>query len=314
MADIGQAIGDMVGRLYPPSILFAQGMNGNMLALIGFILLSVIAAAAVIALIAVKYKKICTMIMAEQSKGNYKMTSLKTSSRMWALVMKEFKMYISYPTWVLNTSVGYILNIAAGVAVFFMKDIEQMLNIPMIPELVGIFIPILLSFFMALTSVTYPSISLEGKNMWLLLNLPIESKHIYKAKILMSLCLAVPSSLIASALFILRFRPSVFYTVMAVVIPLFYSLCAAVMGLAVNLKFPNFSWTNATAVVKNSLSATICIFGGMFMVIIPGVLLVIFMDYAAIIYSVLAVILLVLTIIFYRSIMKVNLVRLTEEN
>ena len=102
-------------------------------------------------------------------------------------------------------------------------------------------------FFAALSSTTYPSISLEGNHVWLTASLPVRSETIYKAKIIMNLCLTVPAILISSVLLSIRFRPDLLYAVLTVVISVLCSIFMAVFGLTVNIKFPNFEWTNAAA-------------------------------------------------------------------
>jgi len=41
------------------------------------------------------------------------------------------------------------------------------------------------------------------------------------------------------------------------------------MGLAINLKFPNLHWTNETAAVKQGLSSALAMFGGWGVALLP---------------------------------------------
>ena len=47
------------------------------------------------------------------------------------------------------------------------------------------------------------------------------------------------------------------------------SMMFAVLGLAINLKFPNLHWTNETQAVKQGLSSLLAIFGGWGVSLLP---------------------------------------------
>ena len=59
----------------------------------------------------------------------------------------------------------------------------------------------------------------------------VRSETIYKAKIIMNLCLTVPAILISSVLLSIRFRPDLLYAVLTVVISVLCSIFMAVFGL-----------------------------------------------------------------------------------
>ena len=112
---------------------------------------------------------------------------------------------------------------------------------------------------------------------------------------------------------IIRFRLDVVWGLMTIVIPVLYTFLAAVGGMYVNIRFPNFTWTNEAAVVKQSAATMVTVFGGMLLVIIPGAALFFLGIPALWTYGITAVVLLALNIIFYINIVKTPLLKFCSE-
>lgn len=311
--EINQVMISVVVSVYPPAKLYMLGMEGNLLAYVGFIALSIILIAAVAALITVNFKKITTMLNSHHAKSSYKMETLKTSGALGSLIGKEFKLYFSLTGYVLNTSFGPILMIVAAVAVFFIKDLDVLINIPGFTEQISVLIPIAATFFTALSSTTYPSVSLEGNRVWLTASLPVSYKTVYLAKIAMNLIISIPVCLISTVLFIIRFQPEPAYAVMTVLVPLAAGIFMAFFGLTVNLKFPNFEWTNATAVVKQSAGGIICSIGGLIIVLAPGALILMTDVPALAVYGILLILFIGGTIVSWKIASKTPLVSIISQ-
>lgn len=311
--EINQVIISMIVSVYPPAKLYMLGMEGSLLAYAGFIVLSIALIAAVACLITVNFKKITTMLNSHHAKSSYKMEKLKTSGAFGSLINREFKLYFSLTGYVLNTAFAPLLMIVAAIAVFFVKDLDMLINIPGFSEQISILIPIAATFFMALSSTTYPSVSLEGDRVWLTASLPVSYKTVYLAKIAMNLLISIPVCLISTALFLIRFRPEPVYAVMAVLVPLAAGVFMAFFGLAVNLKFPNFEWTNATAVVKQSAGGLICSIGGLIIVFAPGALILMTDIPAMAVYGILFVLFIAGTIISWQSAAKTPLISIISQ-
>lgn len=286
-SEINAMLLNMVISVYPPAKLFALGMNGDILAYIGLIILSAAIFAAVTALIALNFKKITTMLISHHSKSNYKMEALKTSGVLKSLIGREFKHYFSMSGYVMNTGFSLVLMPVAAVAVFFIKDIDTLINIPGAASQISILLPVVCLFFTSLSSTTFPSVSLEGSSVWLTASLPVDFKTIYLSKILMNLILSLPSSLISIVLFIIRFKPDTVFAAAALLVPTACAVFMAFFGLAVNLKFPNFEWTNPTTVIKQSAAGLVCSFGGLIITFGSGALILLTELPSAAIYAVL---------------------------
>jgi len=88
----------------------------------------------------------------------------------------------------------------------------------------------------------------------------------------MNLILSVPACLISTILFVIRFKPDTVFAAVTILLPTACAVFMAFFGLAVNLKFPNFEWTNATTVIKQSAGGFICSFGGLIITFGSGAL------------------------------------------
>ncbi|HIS48003.1 MAG TPA: hypothetical protein IAB46_10730 [Candidatus Scybalocola faecigallinarum] len=312
LMEINDLLMGAITRLYPPAALYFSGLNGSAAAYLGYLILSVAVAGVIIALIAWRFNRLIAALSAHKVKGNFKMTRLKTGSAFSALLAREFKRYFSSTVYVLNTALIYVLLIAAGIAVFFIDDIEAVLNLPGANTMIGALAPIVIAFFAGITSTTSAALSLEGKNLWLIASFPVRSITVFNAKIALNLILGVPCVLITAILFAIRFQLGAADTAFTIVIPLLYTLLAAVGGLFLNIHFPNFSWTNEAAVVKQGAAPMIAVFGGMILVFVPGGFLMLSGIAAPVIYGITAAILIVLTVLCYVKIARTNLLRFMD--
>jgi ABC-2 type transport system permease protein len=92
--------------------------------------------------------------------------------------------------------------------------------------------------------------------------MPIDTLEIFKAKIAFHfLYTALPVSISLITICALLSIP--FLTVaFAIATTLAVTVLCAVMGLAINLKFPNLKWTNEIVAVKQSISVLVSMFVG----------------------------------------------------
>lgn len=129
-------------------------------------------------------------------------------------------------------------------------------------------------FVGSMTSISSSSISLEGKTINITKSLPIKEKLILQSKILTCYVIELPFILFSDIVFFIRFKPSLFYCLLIVLLSILTIFFSACMGLVINLKYPKMDATNDTEVVKQSMSSIISIFIGL--VIFFGSILIIF--------------------------------------
>lgn len=273
------ALADQVSSLYPLTNMYINAVcHTDYLSFILFISISVIAFLLYVYSIGTRFKQIQSVLMTKGKKERYFMKEQVQSSPFKALYVKELKRYFSSTIYVLNTALGLVLYTVATIALLFV-DLDQIwanLALPQITSTIETAIPLIVSVFVALSCTTMCSISLEGKNVWILQSAPISIELICWSKIAVNLTLSVPVIVLNNLLLLYVLKPSFVDGILLFLVPLVYALFIAFSGMVINLRFPNFDWTNEVAVIKQSVASFISVFGGLLSCLIPiGLLLLI---------------------------------------
>ena len=243
-----------------PLYAFGQASLGSWLHIAGFAACCVIPFALVYAILSRGFLAVTTR-RPSVKKLVYRERALKTSGVGAALLRKELGRFAANGMYILNAAMGSVLTVAAAVALIIYRD-EAMQLLSVLPEGMGEGAVILaLCFLNATDVISAPSISLESKTLWLLKSLPVPAGRILMAKVNLHLVIALPPTLIASACccIALPFPPA--GAAMVVLIPALTCVFGALLGVAVNLRYPKFDYINETAVIKNSMSVTVTLFG-----------------------------------------------------
>lgn len=249
--------------LFPMGLL-QSALAGSVPALLGYLavcLLPFLAAAWVLGL---RYKAILTGLNSHAMGKAYRLSRLGASGQFMALYKKEFARFFGTPIYLFNTGIGFMMLIGAGVyAVFARRSIlafaAQVGGIqPLLP--IGL---LAVAFVLGISNITCVSISLEGKQLWVLKEAPIPVGRLFRAKVAMSLTVAWPSTLVGLGCIAFAVQLPLGQAAAALALCLAFSLLVAVGGLCINLLLPKLDGVNDTLVVKQSASAFCGIFGGM---------------------------------------------------
>lgn len=199
------------------------------------------------------------------SKVVYHKKTMKQESVTKALLFREFKHFTSSPGYMLNSGLGIFLMPICAVALLWKgRKIFIMLN--------GMFggqdgsvlllVTIMLCGLTSMDIMTAPSISLEGKSLWIVQSLPVTPWQVLRAKLDMQLILnSIPVMLcmICTAV-VCPFKIGQF--VMMILQVLSFVFVMAVFGLFMGVIKPVLTWTNELAPIKQSASVMITMFGG----------------------------------------------------
>lgn len=252
MMNVSVVLSERINSMYPPAILFTDALvNGSVGSYLLFSGISIGAFALLVWLIQWKFVAICSLLKAKEARGNYKIQKLEQHSKIKAMLSREMKHYFSSSVYVINTMIGFIMMVAVGVAILFMgvDSFEKMLGMPGFFSKIGVFV---VAATGAVTATTASSISMEGKQFWILQTMPIPTKTIIDSKILLNIIIAFPFYLITEICILIANHFNVVQCVWFIVIPMAYIVFSSVVGITMNLKFPMLNWENETAVVKQS--------------------------------------------------------------
>lgn len=211
---------------------------------------------------------------ASGTRKRYRETLARRHCPRMALLGKELKRLGASPVYLLNCCFGTLILLLSGVMLLIKaQDVRRLLGL--LPFLTGL-LPLVacaaLCLCASMNDLTAPSVSLEAKQLWLLKSLPVPPWTALRAKLEMHLLVTQPAVLFAAGAMAFVLRPSPVQTCLIVLIPLLFSVVCAAIGLCINLKLPNLTWTNETALIKQSLGVLLTLLISWCVVIALGAL------------------------------------------
>jgi len=233
----------------------------------GVVLLTGILAYALAYFLLSKYfMRFVTQRRTVSSKG--KVGVVKAGGRRLALFKREWRMYSSSPNYVLNTSFGVLFSIAIAIFAIIKPDMfrqARTLVSEALPHFSGTGLGALIVMFSCIMNdITAPSISIEGRRLWVIRSLPVPASEVFCAKIALHLAVALPGALFASVVFsVIYGAADVAGAILAPVAVVAFTLFNACLGLCVNVRRPVLDWRDEMMAVKTGLSVFVSIFGGM---------------------------------------------------
>ena len=259
LVNMSKAITQQVYGLYPLARLYTNAViNSDVLAFFLFLCISVSAFILYALIVKRLFKKINTLLMTGQTRANFKLGKIKTGSPLKALYSKEIKRYISSSVYVLNTGIGIVLLTISTIAGFFV-DLEGIMGGELMFSLAKDNAVLYLIIFIMVSCTSMASISIEGKNFWILKTLPVTPMAIFISKIALNLTICLPALLDAVLIGILL-KLDFLRIILMFFIAAASALFISQYGLIINLMLPNFSWTAEVAVIKQSAASVVTIF------------------------------------------------------
>ena len=201
-------------------------------------------------------------------KKAYRAETVKAKNLRSTLFTKELSRFLNTPIYLLNSGLGILIAPVAGIIALIKKgDLHRVMAAMQIPEQVAALLPAMITaaicLIYSMDNLTAPSVSLEGKGLWILHSLPVETKEILGAKIRLHFILnSVPAVISAILLGIAFGFDAVSIILISAGVMLFILLTAAA-GLMFNLKKPDFMWTNETVPVKQDPPILLAMLTGM---------------------------------------------------
>lgn len=244
---------------------FGNAPTGNVLATGIFVLVSSALTVLVFYVLIRSFLKIATSSGGAKKKV-YRARASTQKSVSRALLDKEIARFLGSANYMLNCGLGSVFMLFAAAALFFV-DINtiQRVKSALPPSISGALPLFLFAFICALGSMcdaAAPSISLEGKNIWILQSMPVKTLDILHAKAKLQLVIMVPPALLLLISIIIRLRLSAFEAVVTVLLSMLYALFSALFGVYIGLQKPNLNWTNEIYPVKQNLGVAIALFSG----------------------------------------------------
>lgn len=245
-----------------PFLLFMEATaQGNAFSLLLFLALCTVPFLAVVWLFAGRYQRIVTSLGVSSVRRDYKLRKLSAAGSGRALLAKEGKRFFTTPIYFFNAGFGLVIMVAGGVAaLFFRERVEGYLrqigeagaSLSILPLLAAT-----LAFMVAMTAITTSSVSLEGKQLWILKEAPVSAGRIFAAKVGFQLLAELPCILFSSLCLTAAFALGPGDWLALFLVNAVFAVFCALFGLLVNLCLPKLDAANDTVVVKQSASALV---------------------------------------------------------
>ncbi|MDU7966561.1 MAG: ABC transporter permease [Paeniclostridium sordellii] len=253
-------------KIYIPSYYLIDGLkNNNLVSVLIFSFLSITPFIIFILIFSKGFTKINSKMTEGHKVNDYKVKGLKSSKPIKALLNKELKRYFSSYIYVLNTSFGVILLgvLAVGIIILGKDKIATIINLSSYTSMFNVQITMIIMFCIFMSCTTSSSISLEGKNLWIIKSLPIDELDIFKSKLSINILLVLPIALISFLLISIKLKFSILYIIIMSILIIVSSFFIALYGLFINLLYPKLDYINEVEVVKRGLSSIISIFSSL---------------------------------------------------
>lgn len=251
-----------------PMYQFGLAGAGNGKSLAVFSAITVVLCILCYAILSASFVKILTTNRGAK-KTEYKEKSAKTSSAGIALIKKEFKRFVKSPTYLINGGLGLLIMPAAGIAALIKKNDLQIALEQFYAEgdffknAVPVFAVTLVCVMVSMNLIAPPSVSLEGRNIWVLQTLPVAAEKILKAKRRIPVILNTVPAIFCTAAVCSAMNADALMTVSAVAAVVSYIFLNAALGVFFGVRKANLVWTNEAVPIKQSSAVLITMFGGM---------------------------------------------------
>ena len=255
---------------------FGLAGTGAGLPLLGLGLLTLLLLAMVLFVLVRSFRRLISA-SASVARVRYREKTIRSRSVQKALLIKELARFTTSPAYMLNCAMGslFLLFLSGSILLKgggLLSALEQEAEISISAGMLGALACAVLCGLAGSNDISAPSISLEGKNLWLLQSLPVEGWQVLKAKLGLHLLVTLPPLWLGALACALVIRPSVPELVFLFLLPTLAVLLYAAFGLMIGLLRPNLSWTNEIVPIKQSFSVFVAMMVSMAYGVLMGVL------------------------------------------
>ncbi len=201
----------------------------------------------------------------KSARTEYREKSVKEKSAFRAVLGKELSRFLSSSTYMLNSGLGIVFVVVSGVLLLFKGEVffstinsafEQM------PGAASILIAAALCLLACMNNISAPSVSLEGKNIWILQSLPVRPATVLRAKAVLHLLLSGVPMVFAVICIMIVLPETVIVRLMLLAFVLVFICFSVMFASFLGIKLPNLSWTSEVVPLKQGGAAMFSIFGG----------------------------------------------------
>ena len=244
-----------------PVLWMAEGIMGDWGLLLAFAVCCIVPFALVVLGLGKVYRKAVTAFAARSARSDYKLRAQSASGQKKALLKKEAKRFFGTPMYFWNSGIGLIMLLAAGVAALVMREKLMAFialtggELPVLPIAAGV-----MGFCLCTCVIAAPSVSLEGRYLWILREAPLKESALLWVKVGFQLLLSVPCTVIAGVCLTMALEFPLWQGGVLLLFSVLFALFQGVFGMLMGLTFPKLDAVNETVVVKQGMASTLDMF------------------------------------------------------
>ncbi len=240
-----------------PVVWMAEGILGDWGMLLLFVACCIVVFGVMALILGAVYRKAVTAFQAKSARSDYRLSHQRGTGQVKALLNKEAKRFLGSPSYFWNAGLGLIFLLVIGVFALVRRDFILNLTgiLPALP-----FAALVIGFCLSTCIITAPSISLEGRNFWILREAPVSEQRLVWAKTGFQILLAVPCSLIAVICLSIAAALPVWQALVLAVMSVAFSVGQACFGMLMGLTFPKLDAVNEAVVIKQSMASMLSMF------------------------------------------------------
>lgn len=192
-----------------------------------------------------------------------------------ALLGKEFSRLAASPNYMLNCALGTFLIPVLGIVILIMGPgiMEAIGSVfEAIPDMAAMIAVTFLCLLAAMNDMATPSLSMEGKSIWIPKSLPVKPQQVIRAKTAVQFILTELPVLFGVVCVAIVIRADIAVRVMMCLMPLAFTAFLSVYDMTIGVKMPFLNWTSENILIKQSSSILLVLFSGWGFSIVPGIL------------------------------------------
>ena len=222
------------------------------------------------------------------------------------LLRREWNRLTTSSAYLLNSCFGNIIALIGAVVLLIKKNaLLPLLQEPGLSLLLpGLFL-LSAAGIGAMTMLTAPSVSLEGKSLWIVRSMPVSTQDLLRAKLRLHCLIGTVTLLPLLIVMLLVLRPALPMALVLVILPIVMVCYSGVVGLWSGIRHPNLDWTTEAQAVKSGVDVLIdmgVVFGTLFLPVIAYILFAAVLPLSAVAGG-FTVLVILLTLLLYRWLM-----------
>ena len=277
------AMVEFMGRAFPPAIWITKILSGTFSeALINLVYLLIVSLGAfglVYFIASFIYQRGATAQFETVASNGKAKLSYKSTSKILAIFKIEWLTILKTPIYALNSLVMVFMapllmmlplfggNLSNDPDLQFLYNlVESGQSTPLLPLIVAG----LITLFVMINPAVSSTFSREGKNIWILKNIPVKPEIQVYGKLLAGYSISFIAALLSAFMAMLSFRIPIVTTIMVVILTSAALVPISAVGIYIDLMRPKLIWNNPQEAIKQNFNVVIAMLLGFVLVTIFG--------------------------------------------